>query len=109
MDVVLFIAILIGIFFLALLLQLRLIKRAGNQIIEIFRSNNAITAKSAMSQVELGLAPKSILSRFIGGRDFKPQALQNLISMGIVDYTEEGLLYLDEDKLVAGAIGQRHR
>jgi hypothetical protein len=41
-----------------------------------------------------------MFERALRMRDYKPRALQFLMSVTIIDTTEEGKVYLDEDKLL---------
>ncbi|MDP7286106.1 MAG: hypothetical protein QF906_02700 [Dehalococcoidales bacterium] len=70
------------------------------KVIRIFRENNAVGPKNAKTIEELGLKPKSMFERALRMRDYKPRALQFLMSVTIIDTTEEGKVYLDEDKLL---------
>ena len=93
--VVLFALLLAGIFFI----PRWLIRRAARQVIKIFRENNAIDSKNAKTIDALGLTPPGMLERMMRRRDYKPSALTVLISAGIVKRTEDGKLYLSEEKL----------
>lgn len=74
-------------------------KRAVVQVIKRFRKHQALDAGSAKSVTELGLNPPSLRDRLMKVRDYKPAALQGLMRVGIVQTTEEGKVYLAEDKL----------
>ena len=63
-----------------------------------FRQNNAVGPKNARTLEELGLKPKGILES-MGRRDYKPRALQFLISVNIIQMTEEGKFYLSEEDI----------
>ena len=76
-----------------------LLKRAARQVIKIFRENNAIDSKNAKTIDALGLTPPGMLERMMRRRDYKPSALNFLISAGVVKRTEDGKLYLSEEKL----------
>jgi hypothetical protein len=55
--------------------------------------NNAKTLE------ELGLEKPDFVQRVMRGRDFKQYALQILIKRGVIYETEDGRLYMVEDKL----------
>jgi hypothetical protein len=76
-----------------------LLRRAVRQVIKIFRRNNAVDATTAKSDSELGLRPQPFLSRLMQRRDYKPYALTVMIRAGVVLMTDEGKLYLSEEKL----------
>lgn len=70
------------------------------KVIRVFRSFNAINPKTAQTIEELGLNPKPMLERMFRRRDHKPRALQFMLRVAMVEVTEDGKLYLNEEKLV---------
>ena len=76
------------------------IKRAIPQVIKMFMDNNAVGIKNAKTKEELGFKRRSMLEELFKPRDFKPYALTALIQDKIVRMTEDGKLYLAEDKLI---------
>ena len=76
-----------------------LMRRAGRQVIEIFRKHNAIDSKTARTVDELGLRPPGMWERMMRRRDYKPHALNALMQGGVIQVTEDGRLYLSEEKL----------
>jgi hypothetical protein len=76
-----------------------LVKRAARQVIKIFRKHNATDSKTARTVDELGLRPLGILERMMRRRDYKPQALNALMKVGVIQATRDGKLYLSEAKL----------
>ena len=76
------------------------IKRAIPQVIQMFRDHNAIGIKNAKAEEELGFKRRSMLEGMFMPRDYKPYALTALIRMEIIQMTEDGKLYLAEDKLI---------
>ncbi len=69
------------------------------KVIRIFRKFNAVNPKTALTIEELGLKPKPMLERMFRRRDHKPRALQFMLRVALVEVTEDGKLYLDEEKL----------
>ncbi len=69
------------------------------KVIRIFRNFNAINPKTARTIEEMGLKPKPMLERMFRRRDHKPRALQFMLRVALVEVTEDGKLYLDEEKL----------
>ena len=98
--IILILVALAALFFLPQLM----IKRAIGQVIKIFRQHNAIGIKNAKTIDELGLRPATFFNRMMKPRDYRPRALQALISAGIVQGTEDGKLYLSEDSLAASRL-----
>ena len=81
--------------------------RAFSKVIRIFRENNAINEKNARTVEELGLTPPTFTQRLSRMRDYKPQALDLLRRADIVQMTEDGKLYLSEDKLASSGLRNR--
>ena len=96
-TILIFVLLLAAIFFI----PRWLIKRAIRQVIKIFRENNATDQKNAKTADELGLTPPGILERMMRRRDYKPYALDALMRAEIIQQTEDGRLYLSEEKLSA--------
>ena len=101
--------IIIALLFIVLLFALFVIpqfmmKRAVRAVIRIFRDNHATGIKEAKTAEELGLQPKRLVERMMKPRDYKPRALQLLMSQEIVQMTEDGKLYLMEEKLDASRL-----
>lgn len=76
-----------------------LMKRALKKVIRIFREHNATNIRNAKTLDELGLKPRSFMEGMFRTRDYKPFALDLLRKGEIVQMTEDGKLYLLEDKL----------
>jgi len=76
-----------------------LVRRAALQIIKIFREQNATDSKTARTIDELGLRPLSLMQRMTRRRDYKPHALNALMQAEIIKTTEDGRLYLSEERL----------
>jgi len=83
-----------------------LMRRAARQVIKILRRHNATDSKNARTIDELGLRAPGVLDRMMRRRDYKPQALQMLIQAEIVQITEDGKLYLSEEKLYESGFEQ---
>jgi len=93
--IIIFILLLLGVFFIPRFLVGRAIKK----VLRIFRQQGAIEARQAKSIEELGLAsPRNMLNMF-SFRDYKPVALQVLMSSNIIRATEDNKYYLSEDTL----------
>jgi len=75
-------------------------RRAARQVVDIFRQHRALGAENAKTQTELGLDPPGLHKQLISFRDYKPRALKALISARVIKSTEEGKLYLSEEKLL---------
>jgi hypothetical protein len=76
-----------------------MVRRAIVKVINIFCQHDAVGVKNAKTVDELELKPLDFSQRLWRPRDYKPYALQILAQQGIVDMTEDGKLYVLEDKL----------
>lgn len=104
---VLFIVVLLGVFAISLFVLPRfMLKRAMSQVIHRFRAHRSLSRESAKTLQELGLTSHSFVERIMKPRDYKPYALQILQREGVLCQTEDGKLYLSEEKL-SEAMGQR--
>ena len=77
------------------------IRRAIPSVIRTFREHNAVNIKDAKTIDKLGLQTRPMLERMWKTRDYKPRALQLLMSANIIQMTEDGKLYLSEENLAA--------
>jgi len=84
-----------GTFFI----QSLLVKRAIAQVIRTFCRYNALGVKNSKTVEEMGLTPPNLIHRLTRLRDYKPYALRILQQAGIVQSTEDGKLYMTEEKL----------
>lgn len=84
-----------------------LIRRAVKPVIERFLNAGALNEGDAKSIDELGLGPRRLVERMVSLRDYKPKALEALISASVVLYTDEGKLYLSKEKLMATGMMER--
>jgi hypothetical protein len=76
-------------------------------VIKIFRQNSALDKKTAKTLDELGLRPRGFVEGMFHTRDFKPYALDALVKAEVVKSTEDGRLYLNEEKLMASGVERR--
>jgi len=83
-----------------------LITRAVAKVIKIFRAHSATSAKNARTLEEMGLKPLSFTERMFRRRDYKPQAIHLLQQAGIIQQTEDGRLFLLEDRLATTRFGK---
>ena len=101
MSNVLFIVLMVLLFIVVVLVVPQwMLTRNVPKVIRIFRHQNAVGEKNAKTIEELGLVPKSMFQRMFNRRDYKPQALQFLIRTTVVEMTEEGKVYLNEETLM---------
>ncbi len=82
-----------------LLLRAFFTKRAMVRVIEIFYQHGAVGPKVAKTLQELGLQPPDFFQRMTRRRDYKQHALQILARGGLIVGTEEGKVYLVEEKV----------
>jgi hypothetical protein len=96
--IILMVLILLLLMAVALVLSRVLLKRAISRVIKNFRDKNALNPAGALSAEELGFKSRGLL-QFGMMRDYKPMALQLLMRGEIVQQTEDGRLFLSEDRL----------
>jgi len=104
-ETVIIAVLLFGLLILALFIIPRWrLKRAIRQVIQIFRNSSATDIKHAKTADELGLSPRGMIDGMFRGRDYKPYALNALRKAEIIQSTEDGKLYLSEDKLMESGL-----
>ena len=105
MENVIIIVLIVVLALLALFIipQWRL-RRATRQVIRIFIELNATSVKNAKTLDELGLRPRGRREGMLRTRDYKPHALDGLWKAEIVQTTEDGRLYLSEERLIASGL-----
>ena len=82
-------------------------KRAMFQVIRILKFSGAVNTEGAKTITELRLNPPPLRERLMKMRDYKPKALQLLLSLEVVQYSEDGRIFLSESKLLASPLVQR--
>jgi hypothetical protein len=101
MNDVLFIILMILLFIVVVIFVPQwMLSRNVPKVIRIFRQQNAVGERNAKTIEELGLQSKSMFQRMFNRRDYKPQALQFLLRTTVVEMTEEGKVYLNEETLI---------
>ncbi|MBA7485584.1 hypothetical protein ES707_21132 [subsurface metagenome] len=108
MSNVLLIVLLVVCILLALIgIPYMMTKRALNRVIKVFQRSNTIDFSTAKTIDELGLRPRTMLQNMFRSRDYKPQALNFLMKAEIIVVTDDGKLYLSEEKLIASKLYKR--
>ena len=106
-DVIILIGIVAMLAFSLLVILPWRLRRAVRLVIKAFIENNATSPKSAIPQEKLRIKPSpGMLNWRIKLRDFKNEALNLLLQMGAVQRTEDGNLYLVEDKINFTKLGK---
>lgn len=82
-------------------------KRAMGQVIRILKFSGTTTPEDAKTAAELRLTPPTFVEKFMKPRDYKPKALEMLISMDIVRFSSDNRIYLSEKNLLASPLVQR--
>ena len=88
----------LGAIALSFYISMQMTRRAVRRVLEIFRSKNAIGIHQAKSIDELGLRPPGFVERLVRFRDYRQNALKLLAQAGIVFMTEEGKLFIPQEK-----------
>lgn len=82
------------------------LRRAISQVIQIFREQGAIDAKSARTVIDLGLKSRNMMEGMFKGRDYKKYALDALRRGEIIQEVDNGKMYLSEDRLFASNLAK---
>ena len=77
-------------------------RRATVKVIDRFCQYNALDARGARTQEELGLNPPSLVERLTKMRDYKPDVVQLLKILKVVRTRTDGKMYLVEKNLYPG-------
>jgi hypothetical protein len=99
LNILLIIILLIIAFGGGLYIRTFLTRRAIFRVVEIFYEHNALGVYGAKTLKELGLESPDFLQRMTRPRDYRQTALQVLIREGVVNMTEDGRVYMVEQKL----------
>jgi hypothetical protein len=104
-NAILFIVLIFALLLAAMFIVPRWrLKRAIRQVVQILQEHNATDSKNAKTIDGLGLRPKAMMEGMFRGRDYKPYALNILMRAEIIQQTEDGKLYLSEEKLRASGL-----
>ena len=98
-KILLIITFLIVAFGGGLYIRTFLTRRAVSRVIGIFYEHDAMGIYGAKTLNELGLERPDFFQRMTRPRDYKQIALQVLIKEGVVNVTEDGRVYMIEEKL----------
>jgi hypothetical protein len=92
LKIILMILLVIGAIFISMYITGLRMRKAAEFIMQDLREKKAFDPASA---VELSYAKGSLLN--FGLRDYRPQALQELLKQGVVQIQEEGRYFLHQD------------
>lgn len=92
LKIIFMILLVIGGIFLSLYITGLRMRKAAEFIMQDLREKKAVDATSA---VALSYAKGSLLN--FGLRDYRPQALQELLKQGVVQIQEDGRYFLQQD------------
>ena len=99
-DILLLVFMIVGVVVAVVFISRWRMNRAISQVLKVLRNHNAVDAQSARTGEEMGIKSRGIIDGMFRTRDYKPNALQVLQGADFVRMTEEGKLYLMEDKLL---------
>ncbi|MFC1592551.1 hypothetical protein ACFL4C_00855 [Candidatus Omnitrophota bacterium] len=80
------------------------LKRGIRQVIKIFRKHNALSIRNAREVYEMGFHGRGFLEVMVRGHDYQQYALRELLKAGVIQSTEDGRLYLSEDRLIESGL-----
>ena len=86
-------------------------RRAVRQVVRMFQRSGAIGIRDAKPAEEIGLKVQStsMMQRMFSRRDYKGPALDTLIQLEVVQVTNDGKLYLSEEKLFSSGLDRQLR
>jgi hypothetical protein len=99
LNFLIIIGILVLLVCVALWLSRVFMAKAIRSLIVALREAGATSSASARTAEELNLRPKSTIRDFRVVRDYGPYAFQILVRAGVVEVTEDGRLFLLEERL----------
>ncbi|MBU1208757.1 MAG: hypothetical protein KKH04_17830 [Proteobacteria bacterium] len=99
LNILITVLIMVALLMLAFFIANRMTRRAVSRVVEIFRKHQAIGIHQAKTIDELGLRPPNLLERVSRMRDYKQNALKILLKGEVIHLTEEGKLYITEEKI----------
>jgi hypothetical protein len=76
-----------------------LIFRAMKKVIKGLKKRNSYNQATASTAEEIGVKNEPMWSRMFKARDYRPQALIQLVQLDIVIQTPEGKYFINESKL----------
>ena len=91
--------ILIFLLFVMVFLLGFFMRRASIKVINIFETHGALDVNKAKTREELGITGQNFFERMVKPKDYKAQALEFLIRMGVIKVTKNEKLYLSKDTL----------
>ena len=104
--IVIIVMVVVAILAMIVVPQWRL-KRTIPKVVSAFRGANATSEKNAKTLEELGLKPRGMMEGMFRGRDYRQYAVTALMRAEIVKTTEEGKLYLSEERLYESGLDRK--
>jgi hypothetical protein len=83
-----------------------MMRRAIKAVLKLLRDGQALSPETAKTSDELGFRKGSMFN-FKLLRDYRPQALQLLMTANVIQATEEGKLYLSEVDLAKTGLSKK--
>lgn len=80
-----------------------IMKRAMKAVIKALRTHQALTPETAKFAADMGIHKKGLIN-LKALRDYKPNVIQYFINLEIIHVTEDGRIYLSEEKLLQSGI-----
>lgn len=75
--------------------------RNVKKVVKIFEEKNALSAKTAINGIRLGIRQQSASERAFKKRDNRALALNFLFTGGVVSVTDDQRYYLDKNRMIA--------
>jgi hypothetical protein len=97
-SIVILVLACLALFIFAQFISGRMTRRAAFRVLQIFQEHKAIGINQAKTIDELGLRPPGLIERFGRMRDYKQTALSLLVKAEAIRMTQDGKLYIPEEK-----------
>jgi len=98
-DVLLIILVIIALIVWIIIGPNWLVFRAMKKVIKALKKRDAYNAKNACYAEEIGIRKQTMFSNMFKVRDYRPQALQQLVQLEIVKQTDDEKFYINQEKL----------
>jgi hypothetical protein len=103
--VILVILIMVLLIAIAFVMSNFMMRRAIKAILKLMRDGQALSPDSAKTSDELGFRGRGMFN-FKLMRDYRPQAMQLLITANVIQTTEDGKIFLSEENLSKTQLGK---
>ncbi len=106
--IILIVLIMLLLIALAVAVSNFMMRRAIKAVLKLMRDGQALSPDTAKTSDELGFRGRNMFN-FKLLRDYRPQAMQLLITANIIQTTDDGRIFLSEENLAKTRLGREGR